>query len=139
MSEDIASNLPCIIEQSIEPAWNTKLTEYATNWSNAALTYLDALNAELDQILEDLSGTPHNTLTITENSIETAPYGTYPSFTITGPPLKQTLNMVVPNGAPGPNGLDGTIPGDYGNKGNRGTQGTSGSTGIWEIPVQYSA
>ncbi len=139
VDEDIASNLPCIIERSIEPAWNSTITGYATDWSNAALTYLDSLNAELDQILADLSGSPHNALTISENSIQSAPYGTYPSITITGFPLNQTLNMVVPNGAPGPNGLDGNIPGDYGNKGNRGSQGTSGVTGIWEIPVQYSA
>ena len=137
--EDIASNLPCIPEQSIEPGWNSTLTGYVVDWSNAALTYLDSLNAELDGILADLSGSPQNALTLTESTIQSAPYGTLPSFTITGLPLNQTLNIVIPNGAPGPNGLDGTMPGDYGNKGNRGTQGTTGNAGIWEIPVQYSA
>ena len=137
--QDIAANIPCIPEQSIEPGWNSTLTGYVTDWSNAALTYLNTLNAELDQILADLSGTPQNALTLTNNSIQNAPYGTLPSFTITGPPLNQILNIIVPSGAPGLKGLDGTVPGDHGNKGYYGSQGPSGPAGIWEIPVQYSS
>jgi len=144
--EQIAAALPCIEEPQIFSQNTSDTTKYVDDWVNSSVYFLDGLNAQLDQILADLSGTgitsmggtSQTILQLTNAGIQTAPYGALPIFTITGLPLNQTLNLVIPSGAPGPSGLDGTMPGPIGKKGNMGIPGTTGNPGIWEVPVEYT-
>jgi hypothetical protein len=142
--EDIAAALPCVPEAPIFSQNTTALQGQVQTWVDATITSLNTLYDQLLQIEADLSGVPQNNgtsqtiLQLTPSNIQTAPYGALPIFTISGPPLSQTMNIVIPSGSPGPSGLAGTMPGPNGNKGNMGIPGPQGTPGIWEIPVEYT-
>jgi hypothetical protein len=92
--------------------------------------YLDELIAKLRAILNDLRNPQ-----VKIGKIESSDPGTAPVFTLKGIEFKQVLDITVPQGFDGPQGLRGVEGVEKG--GPDGPPGTKGNVGTWAFPEYH--
>lgn len=140
-AEQAALSEPCIPEKPIESTNDPVLIKKANEWSIAASSHIEQLMKRLNKIQLYIQNYP-NILQLNKDDVTLAPYSLPVTAIIrkdynkskNGESPMQYLEMIIPNGKPGPPGAQGPI-GSQGRKYNgSGIAGPEGPPGKWMVP-----
>jgi len=138
--EEKAAATPCTPERTIQTTYDPVMLQMAENWSASATSYIESLMQRL-AIIEKYIETYPNILQLDTQDVTFGPSSLGASMLLKykvnqltpGVAPVQYLEMLIPNGQDGDQGVSGTYGLD-GKTGNPGPQGQVGSTGNPELP-----